>query len=197
MTFLYAIFTLLWVIQVIHVPLVYDGWGNVFEELSLAMGGAVAFTVLAPAGSPWAGRTALFVRLYGICPISFGLVHIIYFAGAATWVPIWLPPGQKFWVAATGAFFFMSALAILTGIKAGLASRLLTVMIGGFEALIWLPRLMAAPHDHVNWAGNVICIAMAAAAWVVSDAIVQLGESYSRLWVSQVIPKAQVRAINE
>jgi hypothetical protein len=27
------------------------------------------------------------------------------------------------------------------------------------------------PHKHFNWAGNAICIAIAGAAWVVSDSI--------------------------
>ncbi len=65
----------------------------------------------------------------------------------------------------------MSAAAILSGVMAGLAARLLTIMIFGFEILIWAPRLAATPYDHFNWAGNAISIAMGAAAWVVSDAI--------------------------
>ncbi len=181
LSLLYAVFTLLWVIQIFAAPGVYDSWGNFFEEFSLAMGGAVAFCSLAPADSPWAGGTAIFCRLYGICVISFGLVHFIYFAGAASWVPTWIPPGQKFWTAATGTFFFMAAGAILSGVKAKLASRLLTIMIVCFEILVWIPRLIASPHDHFNWSGNGISIAMAAAAWVVSDSINQLGPSYATL----------------
>ncbi|HVH86045.1 MAG TPA: hypothetical protein VM912_04920, partial [Terriglobales bacterium] len=181
LTLLYAVFALLWVIQIFAVPGVYDSWGNFFEELSLLMGGAVAFALLAPPDSPWAGRTAIFIRLYGVCVISFGLVHFIYFANAASWVPRWVPPGQKFWIAATGTFFFMAAGAILSGVMAGLASRLLALMIVCFEILVWVPRLMTSPHDHFNWSGNAICIAMAAAAWVVSDSINQLGPSYESL----------------
>ncbi len=51
------------------------------------------------------------------------------------------------------------------------------IMIFGFEILIWLPKLVAAPHDHFNWAGNAISIAMTAAAWVVADATNQLGKT--------------------
>lgn len=171
LTILYSIFALLWVIQIFVSPLVYDNWGNFFEEFSLVTGGAVAITLVAPPGSYWAGKTALVSRLYGLCVISFGLAHFIYFSGAATWVPSWIPPGQKFWIAATGTFFFMAAAAILSGVMAALAARLLTIMIFGFEILVWVPKLFAAPHDHFNWAGNVICIALAAAAWVVSDSL--------------------------
>jgi uncharacterized membrane protein len=181
LTILYSMFALLWVIQIFTSPLVYDNWGNFFEEFSIVTGGAVAFTSLAPPDSPWASRTALFIRLYSVCLISFGLVHFIYFDGAATWVPKWIPPGQKFWIGATGIFFWMAAAAILSGVMARLASRLLTVMIVGFEVLVWVPRLVAAPHDHFNWSGNVICIALATGAWVVSDSIKELGPSYAIL----------------
>jgi uncharacterized membrane protein len=174
LTILYAVFALLWVIQIFISPLVYDNWGNFFEEFSLVIGGAVAITLLALPESRWAGKTALVTRLYSICVISFGLVHFIYFSGAATWVPVWIPPGQKFWVAATGTFFLMAAAAILSGVVAVLAARLLTIMIFGFEVLVWVPKLLAAPHDHFNWAGNAICIALGAAAWLVSDSINQL-----------------------
>lgn len=173
LTLLYTAFALLWVIQIFAAPMVYDNWGNFFEEFSLVTAGAVAFTLLAPPDSRWASKTVLVSRIYGIPVISFGMVHFVYLSGAATWVPQWLPPGQKFWVVATGAFFFVAAAAILSGVMAALAARLLTIMIFGFEILIWAPRLIAAPHDHFNWAGNGISIAMTAAAWAVSDAINQ------------------------
>ena len=169
LTILYSIFALLWLVQIIASPLVYDNWGNFFEELSLVLAGAVASTMLAPPDSFRPRDTALASRLYGICVVSFSLAHFVYFSAAATWVPKWIPPGQKFWIAATGAFFLMAAAAIFTGIAAKLATRLLTIMILCFEILVWVPKLQAAPHDHFNWAGNAICIALAAAAWVVSD----------------------------
>jgi hypothetical protein len=54
---------------------------------------------------------------------------------------------------------------------APLASRLLTVEIVGFEILVWIPKLVAGPHDHSIWAGNAICIAIAGAIWAVSDSM--------------------------
>jgi hypothetical protein len=76
-----------------------------------------------------------------------------------------------FWATATAVFFLLAATAILSGILAGLASRLLTVMIVGFEVLVWAPKLFASPHVHFSWAGNAICVALAGAAWVVADSI--------------------------
>lgn len=193
LTALYAVFVLLWIPPVVAHPTVYDGWGNVFEELSLVLGGLVLFAGLAPTNSRFRPRT--FARLYGICPVSFGTDHLIYLAGAATFVPHWIPPGQKFWVIATADFFFLAALAILSGILAALAARLLTVMILLFGALVWAPKLFAAPHTHFVWSGNAINFAMAAAAWVVSDALSASAASRSRQQPAR--PTAILRRIDD
>jgi hypothetical protein len=76
-----------------------------------------------------------------------------------------------FWAYATTMGFFGAAVAILTGIMAPLAARLLTAEIVIFELLVWIPNLSAGPRNHFNWAGNAICIALAGASWVVSDSI--------------------------
>lgn len=171
LTLLFAVFVLLWVPPILHAPAIYDSWGNFFEESSLVIAGLVLFASLAPPGSAWAGRRTVISRLYGICAISFAVDHIVYLKGVATWVPAWIPPGQMFWAIATTVCFLLAAAAILSGILAGLAARLLTAMIVGFELLIWIPKLLAAPHDHFAWAGNAISVAMAGAAWVVADSL--------------------------
>jgi hypothetical protein len=73
--------------------------------------------------------------------------------------------------------FFAAAVAILTGIMAPLAARLLTLEIVIFELLVWIPNLVAGPSNHFNWAGNAICIALAGASWVVSDSISAAAEA--------------------
>jgi len=174
LTILYSGFALLWVPRILGSPQVYDVWGNFFEEFSLVIAGVVVYASLAPPDSAWAGRTAQISRLYGICVISFALEHLFYISATASFVPRWIPPGQLFWAIATAVFFLLAAIAILSGILAGLASRLLTAMIVGFELLVWVPILLASPHVHFSWAGNAICLALAGAAWVVADSI---GES--------------------
>jgi uncharacterized membrane protein YphA (DoxX/SURF4 family) len=111
------------------------------------------------------------VLLFGISPISFGIVHILDMPGLLGWIPGWLPPSKMFWAYATTLGFFGSAVAILTGIMAPLAARLLTAEIVVFELMVWIPNVSAAPNVHFNWAGNAICIAITGAAWVVSDSI--------------------------
>jgi uncharacterized membrane protein YphA (DoxX/SURF4 family) len=168
---LYFIFALLWMPQILGSPQVYDVWANFFEEFSLVIAGVVVYASLAPPDSPWAGRTAQISRLYGICVISFALEHLFYISGTASFVPKWIPPGQRFWAIATAVFFLLAAVAMLSGFLAALGSRLLTAMIVGFEVLVWAPQLFASPHVHFSWAGNAICVALAGGAWVVADSM--------------------------
>jgi uncharacterized membrane protein YphA (DoxX/SURF4 family) len=174
LTIIYSVFALLWAPKAfvdIFKP-DYDAMGNVFEEFSMVCGGLVLCAIFFPPESPVARRERLFARIFGLCPISFGIVHIFdTMHGIAHAVPKWIPPGQLFWAYATTISFFLAATAILTGIMAPLAARLLTAEIVGFEILFWFPILIAAPRMHFNWAGNGIDLAIAGAAWVVSDSI--------------------------
>jgi uncharacterized membrane protein YphA (DoxX/SURF4 family) len=171
LTIVYSVFTLVWVPKIVEGRSGYDPTGNFFEEFSLVAAGAVLFAGLSPASSAISHRESLFARLSGLSAISFGIVHIVDMPGLLTWIPQWIPPSQMFWAYVTTIGFFLAAAAILSGIMAPLASRLLTAEIVGFELLVWIPKLLAAPHDHFNWAGNGICIAIASATWAVSDSI--------------------------
>lgn len=174
LTIVYAVFTLLWVPKAlidIFKP-DYDAMGNAFEEFSMVAAGLVLCAILSAGGSAIAGKERLFARIFGLCPVSFGIVHIFdRMAGIASWVPKWLQPGPLFWAYTTTICFFLAAVAILTGIAAPLAARLLTVEIVGFQLLVWIPKLAAGPRQHFNWAGNGINLAIAASAWVVADSI--------------------------
>jgi len=171
LTLVYSVFTLAWVPKYVEDLRNFDPLGNVFEEFSLVVAGAVLVASFSPAGSALAQRESNFARLYGLSAISFGVGHIYYMPGLLNWIPKWLPPSQMFWAYATTIGFFLAAVAILSGILAPLASRLVTAEIVCFELLVWIPKLVAGPHDHVNWAGNAISIALSGAPWVVSDSI--------------------------
>jgi uncharacterized membrane protein YphA (DoxX/SURF4 family) len=171
LTIVYSVFTLIWVPKAFVNLGNYDPIGNVFEEFALVAAGLVLCAIFSPADSPLARRRAFFVLLFGVCPISFGIAHIIDMPGLLSWIPGWLPPAKMFWAYATTLGFFAAAVAILTGIMAPLAARLLTAEIVIFELLVWIPKLWAEPRNHFNWAANAICIALAGASWVVSDSI--------------------------
>jgi uncharacterized membrane protein YphA (DoxX/SURF4 family) len=171
LTIVYSVFTLIWVPKALVNLGNYDPIGNVFEQFSLVAAGLVLYAIFSPADSSIARRRTFFVLLFGICPISFGIAHIIDMPGLLGWIPGWLPPAKMFWAYVTTIGFFAAAVAILTGIMAPLAARLLTAEIVIFEFLVWIPNLSAAPRNHFNWAGNAICIALAGASWVIADSV--------------------------
>ena len=74
-------------------------------------------------------RTFLVIRsIVGLCSIDFGLNHLLDIKDNLIYVPKWMPPGQQFWVIATGLGFVLAGLALLTGIQDLLAGRLLALM---------------------------------------------------------------------
>jgi len=172
---LYLIFALLWVPFIVAEPRVYDRWGNFFEQFSLVSGALIVYAtaVYATAGqrdSQPPTRTArIGYTFFGICVVSFTLEQLFYLSGTASFVPKWIPPGQMFWAVSTTIFFGLAAIALLSGRSALLTARLLTAIIIGFQLLVWLPLLLADPHNLMNWAGNAQNLAIAAAAWIVTD----------------------------
>lgn len=86
-------------------------------------------------------------------------------------VPKWIPPGALFWAYATGAAHVAAGLAILSGIQARLAARLLTAMFVVFAVLVHAPLVIADPGSHLNWVMNAMNLALTGAAWVVADGL--------------------------
>ena len=70
-------------------------------------------------------------------------------------------------------FIVVQECAILTGIKARLATVLLTVMIASFGLLANGPMLVANPSSHFNWTESALNLALIGTAWVVADSLVQ------------------------
>jgi uncharacterized membrane protein YphA (DoxX/SURF4 family) len=169
---IYLTFALLWVPRIAAEPLVYDRWGNFFEQLSL-VSGALIVQELSAHDAPAQKKRTIRVGyiLFGICVVSFTLEQLFYLSGTAEFVPKWMPPGQMFWAIATTIAFVLAAIALLSGHSALLAARMLTAMIIGFGLLVWLPALFTAPHQIFSWAGNAQNLAIAGAAWIVADSL--------------------------
>ena len=87
LTSLYAVFTLLWLPEAFLNLGNFDPIGNVFEEFSLVAAGLVLCAIFSPAGSFLARHRSFFVLLFGICPISFGIVHIVDMPGLLSFDP--------------------------------------------------------------------------------------------------------------
>ncbi|MHB8485895.1 MAG: hypothetical protein ACYDCM_09210 [Candidatus Acidiferrales bacterium] len=167
---IYFLFALLGVPLIIKHPLVYNNFGNFFEQFSYVSGALILFACsarIAPA------RPSRFAQIgyysFSICVVSFGLEQFFYLSATASLVPKWIPPGQMFWAIATTAAFALAAVALLTGVMALLASRLNTAMLVGFLLLVWLPALFANPHSFVNCSEGLETLAIAASAWIVAD----------------------------
>lgn len=160
--------------RIVAQPLVYDRWGNFFEEFSQVAGALIIFSTAAPSDSERSAKLARFGYVcFGISVVSFTLEQLLYLSGTAEFVPKWVPPGQMFWAIVTTIAFALAAIALLTGRFALLASQLMTAMIIGFQLLIWLPAPFSGPHDLLTWAGNAQNLAIVGAAWIVTDFLQQ------------------------
>jgi uncharacterized membrane protein YphA (DoxX/SURF4 family) len=166
----YFTFALLGIPSIIKHPLVYNGYGNFFEQFSFVSGAMIVYACSGPVAP---ARTARLAQIgyysFAICVVSFALEQLFYLSATAGFVPKWIPPGQMFWAIGTTVAFALAAIALLTGLMARLAARLTTAMIAGFGLLVWLPALIANPHSFANWAESTETLGIAATAWVVAD----------------------------
>ena len=175
---LYFIFALLWAPFIIKEPLVYDRWGNFFEQFSIVSGALIVYATFGRSPSERPTKTAQMGYLFfAICVISFTLEQVFYLSATASFVPKWIPPGQMFWAVATTVAFALATIALLAQRVALLASRLLTAMIVGFQVFVWLPAPFADPHKIINWAGNAQNLAITGAAWIVADFLARAAPS--------------------
>ncbi len=164
----YLITTLLTVPGIVAAPLTYNPWGNAFEQLSLLTGALLVFGGFSPALKirtlQRAGRT-----LIGLCSASFAAEQGFYLAPTASLVPRWIPPAPMFWAYATTIAFALAAIALMSNRSSLLAARLLTAMIALFGLIVWLPAVIAHPHDLVGWSEGAETFAIAGATWILAD----------------------------
>ncbi len=164
----YLVFALLCVPGIVAAPLIYNSWGNFFEQFSLLTGAAIIY---ARWSSAWSRETLNRIGriLLGVCTASFTLEQAIYLHATAHLVPKWLPPSQMFWAVTTTVLFALAAVALLTNRMALLATRLLTMMLVSFGLLVWVPLVLSDLHSHTNWSENAETFAIAGATWILAD----------------------------
>ena len=158
-------FVLVDLLPLIKHAAVFDYWEAVAEPLALTMGGVLAFA----APSSMTSRIATYV--FAGCLIVFGTAHFVFAKFSATFVPSYLPPNQMFWVYLTGIAAIAAGLAILSGILALLAARLLTLMYILFGILVHTPFVLAPHANHGNWVEFMVNLGLAGAAWIVADTL--------------------------
>ena len=164
----YLITTLLTLPGIVAAPLVYNSWGNAFEQVSLLTGALLIFGSFSPAlKTRTLQRTGRI--LIGACSASFALEQAFYLAQTASLVPKWILPSQMFWADATTAAFALAAIALLIDRSSLLAARLLTAMILLFGVVVWVPALFAHPHDLFSWSECAETFAIAGSTWILAD----------------------------
>ena len=170
-------FFLLWAKRVTGFPQILGTWSGFAEQVVMILGGIAAWLLcIATAGDPQERRLARTVRLvFGLCLLAFGAAHFVYVRETAALVPAWLPPGTHFWAYATGLCHILAGLALLSGVRAILAARLLTAMFASFGLLVWLPQLFATAGAHMSWAGNAVNAVLIGAAWALADLLASQG----------------------
>jgi hypothetical protein len=164
----YLIAALLLVPPIVATPLVYNPWGNVFEQLCLLTGALLVFAGFSSAVKPRAAQR--FGRIMiGACSASFALEQAFYLSATASLVPKWIPPNQMFWAYATTIAFALAAVALIVNRAPLLASRLLTAMIVLFGIIVWVPLIAGSPHALADWSEGAETFAIAGATWILAD----------------------------
>ena len=188
----FFIFTLYLIPPIFKMPLVYFPWGNFFEEFSIVLGSVFVFASTIKSNMEIQTRLVrIAYACYGICVISYSLYQLFYITYTAGLVPKWIPPDQMFWAVTTTIAFALSAVAIISGRSALLASGLLTAMFIGFGLLVWIPACIIHPHELAKWISNATNLIVAGAAWVVADFLSQqkialLGTPRDRVFVKDI-----------
>jgi uncharacterized membrane protein len=139
-------------------------WNAPAESAFITAGGLALLAVHATS----AHRTlTLAARLLaGASAVVFGFAHFNYIDFTASMVPGWIP-FKTFWAWATGAGHLLAGLALLSGIRARLAAGCEAAMMGSFVVLLHLPRVIAAPDQHVEWIMLAMSSALTGAALLV------------------------------
>ena len=150
-------------------PRDFGTWDSAAEVLALASCGLVAAASSTTIQGSLSSRlTRAGVLVFGLCLFSFGAAHFVYLAFTASLVPKWLPPSQVFWAYATGGAQIAAGLAIVSGVLALPAARLLAAMYVVFAVLVHVPILLRTPK-HGDWMEFIVTVGLIGAALIVAD----------------------------
>jgi uncharacterized membrane protein len=166
---------LLKVPDVLTAPTVEASWLGCGEIGVILAGAWVLFAALS---GPMAGAGLNLITganglrgarvLFAIALPAIGLSHFVYVEQTAGFVPAWLP-WHVGWAYLTGAGNIAAGLAVFFSILPRLAATLEAAMMSAFTLLIWLPGVMLAPTDRLQWTALAVSWTIASGAWVVAD----------------------------
>ena len=170
-TLLYLLFAWGWVTRIMLLPTVFGTWSGCAEEVVLVIAGVLLFVSARPDRFPNAAVETVCRIAFGLCAVSFGIIHFDALQPTAKMVPAWLPGSGTFWAMATGLCHAAGGLALIFNFRARLAAYLLAAMYLVFELLVWVPSAWPVHADPVVWGGNAVTIAIAGSAWVLGDVL--------------------------
>jgi uncharacterized membrane protein YphA (DoxX/SURF4 family) len=151
---LLTIFIGLWMLVLNLPPAIasaaHIGAWNSPAEIGFMTSGALALYAHGMTGSLRPVLRTIARMLAGVSAIVFGFAHFNYIDFTASMVPGWIP-FKTIWAWATGAGHLATGLALVSGFKARLAAGCEAAMMGSFVLLLHLPRVIAAPDQHVEW----------------------------------------------
>ncbi len=169
---IYTPFAWLWLRRVIGFPQLSGTWSGFAEQLAPVIAAIFAYGCSVTANGRWPARLVAAARtVFGLCVIGLGLAHFFALSITASLVPKWIPPGQRFWAAATGAALILAGVSIAVDVQSERAARLLTLLLSLFGAFVWVPRVFATPHQPVAWGGFAITLLVCGSAWMVADGL--------------------------
>jgi uncharacterized membrane protein len=141
------------------------------QELWLVAPAAIVYAFVSRTESPLRARATTAARwMLGLPSIVFGLVHLMGVHVFASIVPRWIP-FASFWAVSTGIAFLLAGVAICLGIKDGLATRLLALMLSLFEVLVEIPPIFVRSHNQGTWGAAVYNLAAIGACWIFAESL--------------------------
>jgi uncharacterized membrane protein YphA (DoxX/SURF4 family) len=160
----------------IHAPMLATNlhdpgpWTSGFEIVGICSG-AWALVAHSSAGGRLKQSLMIAVRI-GLASllVVVGVQHFMYAQFVATLVQPWMP-WHLFWANFIGVAFFATALALVTGILARLATAMLGLMFFLFVFSLHLPRVVAASHNGNEWTSMFVAAAMCGTAWILAGSL--------------------------
>lgn len=117
--------------------------------------------------------------MFGLSAIPVGLSHLVYSKATADFVPAWLP-FRIGWAYLTGVGQIAAGLGVLFSVLPWLAAAAEAGMITCFTLLVWLPAILRAPKERLNWTAFFISWIIGSAAWIVAHNIVRQKRNAAR-----------------
>jgi uncharacterized membrane protein len=149
---------------------IYLGWALLHIPVIIATPNVASFLGVAEPAALFLGFSiatgraqASATRSYGFMLVVFGISHFVYADFTASFIPDWMP-GRLYLAYFTGIAHASAGIALLFNIVPRLAAWLECAMMLSFVALVHIPRVLAHPHDRLEWTMLLVAVALSASA---------------------------------